>query len=113
MLTKSLILLIVIAAFIAGTLVQARRESRYWAVIERNQLKEDLAKCIAAGYSADLSEPPWIVTIPTKKHDGTSVTIQVFPWPLENDGYVVNFIDPNRKPDGRCWGTTIYPQPID
>jgi hypothetical protein len=44
--------------------------------------------------------------------DGTQVVICVYDQPLDDGGFVVNVIRED-DPPGRCWGTIIYPKPIN
>ncbi len=54
----------------------------------------------------------WLSKTRAILEDGTPIDICVYNEPLNGNGFVINVHRPD-DPPGRCWGTTIYPKPID
>lgn len=67
---------------------------------------------VGCGHQVAERVQPWPVKVKAKLKDGTPIEICVYDAPVRNDGFVIN-VHRSDDPVGRCWGTTIYPKPVD
>jgi hypothetical protein len=58
-----------------------------------------------------MSQIPWVVNISARDPQGNPIEVKFFTSPLEDGGYVINFVteEDKKRNDGKCWGTIIYP----